>query len=273
MPVLALDTGRIYYRLEGQPGLPVIALLHPIGADHSLWDRVVPLLLPSHQVLRPDLRGHGGSETLAGDRSLDQLAQEFVALCKALGIVSLHLCGISLGGFVAASVAARMPNLVTSLSLCSTALRLPPPPGGWDVRAAAVRAQGMSFLADGMVQRMVSPAHLERKDPAVLTLRTVFLRTDPEGYAGACAVLRDADLAQVLPGVRARTLVVTGEQDALMLADTGRAMVAALPVGKHISLACGHFPPLEAHEDFARALLSWTDPVGQNGLRPVCPMF
>ncbi|WP_055895170.1 alpha/beta fold hydrolase [Ramlibacter sp. Leaf400] len=253
---MKLTTGRIYFRLEGEPGLPVLALLHPIGADHSLWDQVVPLLLPTHQVLRPDLRGHGGSDTEPGDRSLDQFVGDVIDLCGALGISSLHLCGISLGGFVAASVAKRRPELVRSLTLCSTAVKLLPPPGGWDGRAAAVRAQGMAFLADGMVQRMVSPGH--RQEAAVGTLRTVFVRTDPEGYAGACAVLGEADLSQIAPGVAAATLIVTGEQDALVPADAGKALLSHLAQAEHVSLPCGHFPPIEVPAAFARELLRWT---------------
>lgn len=257
MPNLQLHAGRTYYRLEGNPALPVIALLHPIGADHSLWDKVVPLLLSTHQVLRPDFCGHGGSDTIPGDCTLDQLADSFIELCDQLGISTLDLCGISLGGFVASAVAARKPELVRTLVLCSTAVALPPPPGGWDGRAAAVREKGLGFLADGMVQRMVTEEHLATADPAVGTLKTVFLRTDPEGYAAACAVLSLADLSQVLPAVQAATLVITGEKDALMPAGTGAAMTALLKVGEHITLPCGHFPPLEHVSAFAGAVQRW----------------
>lgn len=257
MPNLQLHAGRTYFRLEGDPALPVIALLHPIGADHSLWDKVVPHLLSTHQVLRPDFRGHGGSDTIPGDCTLDQLADGFIELCGQLGIATLDLCGISLGGFVASAVAARKPELVRSLVLCSTAVALPPPPGGWDGRAAAVREQGLGFLADGMVQRMVTAEHLATVDPAVGTLKTVFLRTDSEGYAAACAVLRVADLSQVLPAVQAATLVITGEKDALMPAGTGAAMTALLKTGEHVSLPCGHFPPLEHAAAFAGEVQRW----------------
>lgn len=265
MPHLQLQAGRTYFRLEGAPGLPMLALLHPIGSDHSLWDAVVPSLLASHQVLRPDLRGHGGSSTGDGDCTLDGLAGEFIELCERLDIDALHLCGISLGGFVASAVAARKPALVRSLVLCSTAVKLPPPPGGWDGRAAAVREQGLAFLADGMVQRMVSAEHLATQDPAVATLKTVFLHTEPEGYAAACAVLGQADLSRVLPEVKAPTLVITGDKDALMPAGTGLTMTGHLQHGEHLGLPCGHFPPLEAPATLAQELLRWS---GRHAIAP-----
>jgi len=258
LPYLQLTAGRTYFRLEGDPGLPVLALLHPIGADHSLWDKVVPSLLPTFQVLRPDLRGHGGSDVALGECSVEALADEFVQLCDQLDLTSVHLCGISLGGMVAATVAARHPKLVGKLVLCSTASRLPPPPGGWGGRAAAAIEQGMAAFADGMIHRMVSPTHLAKSDPAVATLRTVFLRTDPRGFAGACAVLRDVDLSKVLPAVEADTLVITGDGDALMPPDTARTLLSNVKSGKHVRLSCGHFPPLEEPEAFVRELLAWT---------------
>jgi 3-oxoadipate enol-lactonase len=258
LPCLHLKEGRTYFRLEGHPGLPVLALLHPIGADHSLWDKVVPLLLPAFQVLRPDLRGHGGSDVAPGEYSAESLAEEFVQLCEELDLHWVHLCGISLGGMVAATVAARYPSLVGKLVLCSTAARLAPPPGGWEGRAAAAIAQGMAPIAESMIQRMVSPAHLANSDPAVATYRNVLLRMDPQGFAGACAVLRDVDLSTVLPAIEADTLVLTGDGDALMPADTAATLLSHLESGKHASLPCGHFPPLEVPGAFVQQLLEWT---------------
>lgn len=63
MPGLNLGTTRLCFRLEGGHGLPRLLLLHPVGADHSLFDAIVPALLQHYQVLRPDLRGHGGSSS------------------------------------------------------------------------------------------------------------------------------------------------------------------------------------------------------------------
>lgn len=252
MPQIQLSTGRTYFRLEGNPDLPVIALLHPIGADHSLWDKVVPLLKSRFRVLRPDLRGHGGSEVTVGPYSVEALAEEFLELCRKLQITSLHLCGISLGGMVAAAVSAKYPTLVRSLVLCSTASKLPPPPGGWDGRASAVLAQGMAAFADGMIQRMISASHLATNDPAVDTLRTVFMQADPRGFAGACAVLRDCDLSNVLPLVKAGTLVITGALDALMPPGTAETLISHLKARRHVNLPCGHFPPLEDPEGFVR---------------------
>ena len=48
---------RLYYRLEGRPGRPVIALCHVLGLDHTMWDPQVPDLVERFHVLRYDLAG------------------------------------------------------------------------------------------------------------------------------------------------------------------------------------------------------------------------
>jgi 3-oxoadipate enol-lactonase len=59
MPFLTVNQTRLFYRLEGNRGLPVLVLSHSIGTDHAMWQPQVPDLLPHFQVLRYDTRGHG----------------------------------------------------------------------------------------------------------------------------------------------------------------------------------------------------------------------
>ena len=37
MPFASVNSTRIFYRLEGQPGKPVLVLSHSIGTDHGMW--------------------------------------------------------------------------------------------------------------------------------------------------------------------------------------------------------------------------------------------
>jgi len=62
MPFVTANQTRIFYRLEGNDGLPVIVLSHSIGTDHAMWAPQVPDLTQYFQVLRYDSRGHGASD-------------------------------------------------------------------------------------------------------------------------------------------------------------------------------------------------------------------
>jgi 3-oxoadipate enol-lactonase len=253
MPVLRINCLRHYFRLEGPSnGLPLV-LTHPIGADHSVWDAVVPEL-PQFHVLRYDLRGHGGTAVADEPFTLAQLADDLLALTQALGIARFSVAGVSLGALVAAQAAATAPGRVRRVVLCSTAARLPGPPGGWDGRARQAVAQGMAALAPGMMARMFQPGWLTQGEPLARTLEQVFRHTDPAGYAAGCAVLRDADLRSVLPDVRAPTLVVTGVLDALLPPVASQRLLAAIPHSRGQRLPTGHYPMVEQPQHFAEAL-------------------
>ena len=253
MPVLRIDGLRHYFRLEGPESGPALVLTHPIGADHSLWDAVVPEL-PQFRVLRYDLRGHGGTEAPFGAVTLARLADDLLAITAALGLERFSVAGVSLGAMVAAQAAADAPGRVRRLVLCSAAPRLPGPPGGWDARARQAIEQGMASLAPGMMARMFRGDWLAQREPIGGTLERVFRLTDPMGYAACCAVLRDADLASVLPRVRAPALVVTGADDALLPPDAANALLGSLPNAYKVTLSCGHYPMVERPERFAEVL-------------------
>ncbi len=255
MPVARLHGLRHYFRLEGHPEREPLLLVHPIGADHSLFDKLVPLLTGRYQVLRPDLRGHGGTETPAVDCTLADLSADLLALADAVGWRRFTACGVSLGAMASLHTALIAPDRVGALVLCSSAPVMAPPPGGWEQRAQVARSQGMAALAPAMVERMFSPEHRASGDAQVETLRTVFLRTDPAGYAACVAVLRDADLRESLPQVRAPAWILRGSHDPLITPEKVQALHAGL-AGSHLQeIACGHFPPVEAPAEFARVLL------------------
>jgi 3-oxoadipate enol-lactonase len=256
MPQLTLNAARHYYRLEGAPSRAPLVLVHPIGADHSLWDLLVPHLLSQFQVLRYDLRGHGGSEATTGEFSIELLADDLLAVASAVGWNEFSVCGVSVGGMTAAKAAALAPKRIKSLIVCSAAPHMHAPPGGWDARAATARTSGLQSLAGPMVERMFSPAFRESAHPHIETLRNVFLSTNPEGYASTIAVLRDADLRGALRGIKAPTLIVTGKHDPLVPALAGTALSMEIVGSRHEELAAGHFPPVEAPEQFASLLFN-----------------
>lgn len=230
-------------------------LVHPIGADHSLWDLVVPYLLPHFQVLRYDLRGHGGSDATPGEYSVDLLANDLLEIASMVGWNQFSVCGVSVGGMTAAKAAALAPERVRMLVICSAAPHMHAPPGGWDKRSETARTIGLQSLAGPMVERMFSAPFRESGNPHIQTLRTVFLSTDPEGYASTVAVLRDADLDNTLPAIAASTLIVTGKADPLISAAAGSAFKERIAGAQLEEINTGHFPPVEAPESFASLVI------------------
>lgn len=254
MPQITVNGARHYYRLEGDLSLPPIVLVHPIGADLGMWDKVAPLLASRFCVLRYDLRGHGGTEATEGEYTLKMLSRDLRALTAGLQMEKFILCGVSLGGMTALRTALDTPASVRGVAVTSAAPKLNPPPGGWDERARHALAKGMDSLAGPMVERMFSESFRGTRDACVETTRNTFARMDPAGYASACAVLRDTDLTSELPQVSVPALVISGANDPLVTPQVGAEMAAAMPGARQVTLACGHFPPLEAAGEFAKVL-------------------
>ena len=86
MPFAKIGENRVFYRLEGKQGTPVLILSHSIGADQGMWAEQAEDLAPYFQVLRYDIRGHGASDVPSGDYSIDQLGRDVIGLADFLGI-------------------------------------------------------------------------------------------------------------------------------------------------------------------------------------------
>ena len=56
---IAGHRGSLHYALSGRVHAPTLVLLHPLGADLSVFDPVLPELERFFAVLRIDLAGHG----------------------------------------------------------------------------------------------------------------------------------------------------------------------------------------------------------------------
>src|ERR1700722_11215834 len=187
----------MFYRLQGNTGRPVLILSHSISSDYALWEPQVEDLLPHFQILRYDTRGHGASEVTAGEYSVEMLGKDILALADSLGISRFAFCGLSLGGAIGQSVAAHAPERVTHLVLANASPQFVPRTN-WETRIAAVVKGGMPAVVDMAMQRFFSPDTLARQSPFVASTRSVFLGTDPVGYLGCCAALRDMNHGDLL---------------------------------------------------------------------------
>ncbi|MHB8287307.1 MAG: 3-oxoadipate enol-lactonase, partial [Caulobacteraceae bacterium] len=74
MPFAHNAGARLYWKLDGEAGKPVLLLLNSIGTDMGSWDRALPHLLAQFRTLRMDARGHGASDATPGDYMLELLA-------------------------------------------------------------------------------------------------------------------------------------------------------------------------------------------------------
>jgi 3-oxoadipate enol-lactonase / 4-carboxymuconolactone decarboxylase len=248
---------RIYYRLEGAAGRPMLVLAHSLGADHGMWDPQMPALLTRFRVLRLDLRGHGASDVPSGDYTMAQLAGDVLAAVDASGRDRFAFCGLSLGGMIGQWLGFHAAGRLEALVLANTSPRMIDP-ALFDARRRTVLEQGMRAIEDAVMQRFFS---LAAGSPAAESVRTVLLTTNPVGYAGCCAAIRDMDHRPLLAGIKAPVLVIGGDEDASTPWNAhGEALAQTIPGARSVKLTGAHLSNIERPSSFTSALFDFLLP-------------
>jgi 3-oxoadipate enol-lactonase/4-carboxymuconolactone decarboxylase len=252
-----IDGSRLYYRLDGDDGRPVLVLSHSLGVDHGQWDSQTADLLPHFRILRYDIRGHGASDVSPEDFSIERLGRDVLALADALDIRQFAFCGVSLGGMIGQWLAARAPDRVSHAVLANTSARLADP-DAMETRRKAVLDGGMSSIVDVVMGRFFSP---ENRSPHVASIRRTFLATNPMGYAGCCAAIRDMDNTTLLGSIRIPTLVISGTRDvSTPWAGNGEVLAESIPNATTVHLPATHLSNIERPRSFTTALLGFLLP-------------
>jgi 3-oxoadipate enol-lactonase/4-carboxymuconolactone decarboxylase len=265
MPLLTLPDRAIFYRVNGADDRPVLFLSHSLGQDHGMWEPQAPDLANHFRVVRFDTRGHGASSVTPGEYRLDQLASDVIALADALGIARFAFCGLSLGGMIAQWLASHTPDRITAVVLANTSAR--PDAARMEARRTRVLAEGMVSVADEVMGRFFSPRMLAGDSLVVADSRRSLLATDPVGYAGCCAALRDLDLRDALRSIRCPVLIIDGTLDvSLPWNGHGDILARDIASAQVVRLDAAHLSNLERPRAFTAAVLDFLIPVSAAGV-------
>ncbi|WP_190394481.1 alpha/beta fold hydrolase [Nocardiopsis quinghaiensis] len=209
--VTAPDGTRIWYDVLGE-GDPLL-LLNGQSLDHEMWDGVHTELARRHRVVRMDFRGTGGSEAPLGEPyTFELFVGDALTVLDELGITRTHVYGFSMGGKVAQTFAATAPGRLGSLVLGSTA------PGGRNEverprsSTLALRQASTAAGRDMIAELFYTPAWADaHPDTVTRVLPRGPLRAQRLHFGASTGY----DGWDLLPAVRAPTLVVHGEDDVL----------------------------------------------------------
>jgi len=254
MPFVTVENTRLYCRLEGAPGRPVLVLSNSIGCDHGMWAPQMPSLLEHFQVLRFDTRGHGASDAPKTEYSIEILGRDVLGLVDALKISKFAFCGLSLGGMIGQWLAINAGDRLTGLVLANTSPLLAPK-SFWDDRRRAVAEGGMAAIIDAAMGRFFMPVTWAHGDPYANAVRAVFLATDPAGYMGCCSAIRDMDHTPSLAKIRVPTMVIASDHDpSTPWAGHGEILARTIPGAKAVHLPTAHISNIERPQSFTAAI-------------------
>lgn len=118
-PVNGID---LYYEVHGanHPGPPLILLHGGVHTFHLSFGALLPELSAGRRVIGVELQGHGHTADTERPFSIQQCAEDVVALLDHLGIDQADFFGFSLGGLVSTEVATSRPERVGRMVLAAT---------------------------------------------------------------------------------------------------------------------------------------------------------
>lgn len=251
-----LDLGGLrlrYLELGDGPDLPVL-LIHGFGADLDSWMFTQPALAERRRTLALDLPGHGGSDKEVGALDAEAFAGVVAAALEALGIERLHLVGHSMGGAVAALVAARRPDRAASLSLIAAAGLGPEINRAFidtftraTRRREAVEALNLLVQDQALVsRRMVEDVlRYKRLDGVPQALAKIAAAWFPEGR-------QRVEIGPMLEALPIPVQLIWGRDDRIIPVAHAEALVGHFPV--HILDRTGHLPHMERAGEINRLL-------------------
>lgn len=222
---------RLRYLVEGH-GPPVV-LLHGLSGSVRWWGRNIPALAQDYRVHALDLVHYAGG---GGRFALRETARRLAGWIESLALGPVGLVGHSMGGAIAAELAADYPQHVRRLVLANPAVLFPP-----------------QVLP-------LSPQRLLSAGPRFpLTLVPVLvedaLRAGPRLlWETACDVLGN-DLREKLAEVQRPALVIWGRHDPFMPVETAAELARLMPRCEYMIVdGAGHNPMWERAEVFNEAV-------------------
>jgi 3-oxoadipate enol-lactonase len=249
VPQLKIKDAEIHYEMTGSKSAPVLVFSNSLGTNLAMWDPQADALAKTFRVLRYDARGHGASSTTTGPYSIEQLANDVVALLDELEITRTSFCGLSMGGMIGMFLASRLGNRLDKLVLCNTAPKIGSTES-WNARIETVCRGGMKGVVESVLERWYTP-HFRSDSPTIVEwTRQMFLRTSPEGYCACCAAIRDMDLRPQIAAIRIPTLIVSGTHDPVTTVADAHLMAEQIQQAQQLELPSAHLSNIEAADAF-----------------------
>lgn len=224
------DNVPIVYAERTGTGAPLL-LLHGLGGSGRWWSRNIAALSQHFQVHTLNLLAFGDTSQ-GGEFVLHKAASQIKHWMEQQGLQGAHVVGHSMGGFLAAELAADYPQYVDKLVLVDAAI-------------VPMRQRGLASINESLrnlpyLRRSIGPGTWGD-----------FARTGVKNMVATAHALFTSDMRKKLLAIRAPTLVVWGKQDAMVPVSAGYEIASRLAPRKLVVINhAGHCPMWDRPDAF-----------------------
>ena len=259
--VHAADGTRIHYEVTGKSGATPVLMIQGLGASKNAWNLQRIAMATRFRILSFDNRGAGRSDKPTEPFTLEQMADDALAVLDAAGIETAHVVGASMGGVISQVVAVKFPHRVRSLTLVCTACRNHP----WRQEllqswAKTAADKGMIEVGKEAAQWVMSTRSFRRLVPAFTWMGPLAaLRPRHSFVSQIDAILNTReDLVDQLSTITAPTMVIVGNQDILTPRGDSEEIAERIPNAELVVISgAAHGLMMEHSSTFNRILIEF----------------
>ncbi|HCY39256.1 MAG TPA: hypothetical protein DHV02_05270 [Neisseriales bacterium] len=251
---------KLHYDVLGS-GKPLV-LIAGITCDNNHWSLMKSELSKSFQLIMPDNRGVGKSDTPECNYTVADMAADIVALLDNLNLDKVSILGHSMGGAIAQYLACYYPERVekliishsfikfraSSIMFCQHEYLLAELNASPEIRATAILPFIYSddFIGNGAnVQALIN---------AIATTKS---KQSLDSYKQQIYAISEFNSMDYIQKIKAETLVIAGEFDKLAPFQDSQEIVNKLDNAKLKIMAGAHVPMWETPEQYANLITAF----------------
>jgi 3-oxoadipate enol-lactonase len=242
----------------GEGNSPTVIFIHAFPLCCRMWDPQIDAFKNKYHVVVYDLRGFGYSEIHDCHLTVDDHADDLMALIESLRLERPIICGLSMGGYIALRAMEKYGNMFKGAILADTKSEA-------DVNAAKLkRAEQMRMIKrgekekffDGFLALALSERTQKERPATAAFLKEIMSWQKEEGITGALLTLAArTDTTEGLDKIDIPTLIIEGEEDKVVPPEFAKSLNERIRNSKLVMIpGAGHFPNLENTKEFNRAV-------------------
>jgi len=240
---------KLFYRIKGKG--PAVVFLHGFTGSCVIWNDYLEELSTTHLVVAIDLPGHGQSESLSNNHSMEDMGNAVKTILDHLEISHAVIIGHSMGGYVALAIAQSFPDLIKGLGLFHSTARSDSPEAK-ELRERAIKLIGANhkdFLFE-FIPGLFAP---ENRSGCALEISNLIEMakgmTSEAIIAAQRGMMERIDFTTLLANAPFPVMFVAGHKDQRIPFESILQQIAIVPQAHSLTLRnCGHMGFIEAKE-------------------------
>ncbi|MGH1352016.1 MAG: alpha/beta fold hydrolase [Methyloligellaceae bacterium] len=252
------DIGSLHADINGSG--PAIIFWPSLMMDHTLWAPQVNHFSDRYTTIAIDPHGHGQSDPLDREFTLEECAESFIAILDDLGLEKAHIVGNSWGAMIGAIFAARHPDRIGCAILAN---------GTASAASEEYRREVSKFCKDVLIpekrakfkdrraENFLGKTTFSERPDLVKRVVESSESVEPQSasYAVSSVAVNRRDQHDLLNKICTPCLIIAGSEDRSFPVPELREMADAIPDAELVILEkVGHLAALEAPEQFNRLL-------------------